>query len=49
MVEEMRNMDKVVEYLEFPDEGHWPRKMSNQIQLFERSTEWLKRHLPDVG
>jgi dipeptidyl aminopeptidase/acylaminoacyl peptidase len=49
MVEEMRKMDKVVEYLEFPDEGHSPRKMSNQIRLFERSAEWLKRHLPDIA
>jgi len=48
MVEEMKKMGKVVDYLEFPDEGHWPRKMSNQIQLYERSTEWLKRYLPDA-
>src|SRR5881396_2303969 len=31
MVDEMKKMGKVVDYLEFPDEGHWPRKMSNQI------------------
>ena len=47
MVEETRKMGKVVDYLEFPDEGHWPRKMSNQIRLYERTTEWLKRYLPD--
>jgi dipeptidyl aminopeptidase/acylaminoacyl peptidase len=47
MVEEMKKMGKVVDYLEFPDEGHWPRKRSNQITLYERTTDWLKRHLPD--
>jgi dipeptidyl aminopeptidase/acylaminoacyl peptidase len=49
MVEEMREMDKVVEYLEFPDEGHTPRKMTNQIRLYERTLEWLTRYLPDAG
>jgi len=47
MVEEMRKMGKVVDYLEFPDEGHWPRKMSNQIRLNERALDWLKQYLPD--
>jgi len=47
MVEEMRKMGKVVDYLEFADEGHWPRKMSNQIRLNERTLEWLKQYLPD--
>ena len=47
MVDETRKMGKIVDYLEFPDEGHWPRKMSNQIRLYERTTEWLKRYLPD--
>ena len=48
MVEEMRTMGKTVDYLEFADEGHAPRKMSNQIRLHERSIEWLKRYLPDA-
>jgi dipeptidyl aminopeptidase/acylaminoacyl peptidase len=48
IVERMKNMGKVVEYLEFPDEGHWPRKMSNQIALNERALDWLKRYLPDA-
>src|SRR3989442_549743 len=47
MVEEMRKMGKVVDYLEFADEGHWPRKISNQIRLNERTLEWLKQYLPD--
>jgi dipeptidyl aminopeptidase/acylaminoacyl peptidase len=49
MVAEMRKMGKVVEYLEFPDEGHSPRKVSNQIRLHGRTVEWLTRYLPDVG
>lgn len=49
MVERMRKMGKVVDYLEFPDEGHWPRKVSNLTTLLERSIEWLDRYLPDEG
>ncbi|MGQ0798174.1 MAG: alpha/beta fold hydrolase [Methanobacteriota archaeon] len=48
MVDGMRRAGKVLEYLEFPDEGHWPRKKSNQITLFERTHEWLDRYLPDA-
>lgn len=48
MVEAMKRMGKVVDYLEFPDEGHWPRRISNQIALYERSIDWLKRYLPDA-
>ena len=48
MVEEMRKMGKTVDYLEFPDEGHSPRKTSNQIRLHERSIGWLTRYLPDA-
>src|SRR5438105_1437772 len=48
MVEEMQKMGKTVDYLEFPDEGHSPRKMSNQIRLHERAIEWLTRYLRDA-
>src|SRR5207247_1876007 len=48
MVEEMKKMGKTVDYLEFPDDGHSPRKMSNQIRLHERAIGWLTRYLPDV-
>ncbi|TLZ92303.1 MAG: S9 family peptidase [Methanobacteriota archaeon] len=48
MVEEMRKMGKTVDYLEFPDEGHSPRKMSNQIRLHERAIGWLTRYLPEL-
>jgi len=46
IVEEMRKMGKTVDYLEFPDEGHWPRKMSNLLRLYERALAWLDRYLP---
>lgn len=48
MVEDMRASGKTVDYLEFPDEGHWPRKTSNQIRLYERTLEWLEESLPDA-
>lgn len=48
MVEEMRKMGKTVDYLEFPDEGHWPRKISNQVRLYDRAIGWLNRYLPDA-
>ncbi len=48
IVEGMKTMGKTVDYLEFPDEGHWPRKISNQITLHERTLDWLKRYLPDA-
>lgn len=47
MVEEMRKMGKTVDYLEFSDEGHWPRKIPNQVRLHERAIDWLTRSLPD--
>ncbi len=47
MVEALRKMGTTVDYLEFPDEGHWPRKVSNQIRLFDRALAWLNRYLPD--
>ncbi len=48
MVEDMRKAGKTVDYLEFPDEGHWPRKTSNQIRLFERLLGWVDTYLPDA-
>ncbi len=48
MVEDMRAAGKTVDYLEFPDEGHWPRKTSNQIRLYERALAWLDTSLPDA-
>ncbi len=48
MVEDMRAAGKTVDYLEFPDEGHWPRKTSNQVRLYERTLAWLETSLPDA-
>ncbi len=48
MVDAMRKAGKVMDYLEFPDEGHWPRKKTNEIRLLERATDWLNRYLPDA-
>ncbi len=47
IVDAMRKMGKTVDYLEFPDEGHWPRKISNQVRLYDRAIGWLTRFLPD--
>jgi dipeptidyl aminopeptidase/acylaminoacyl peptidase len=47
MVEAMRHAGKTVDYLEFPDEGHWPRQRANEIRLYERTIAWLDRFLPD--
>ena len=48
MVDEMRKLGRTVDYLEFPDEGHWPRKISNEIRLYEFALNWLNRFLPNV-
>ena len=48
MVQEMRKAGKTVDYLEFPDEGHWPRKVSNHIRLYDRAHAWLNAYLPDA-
>ena len=48
MVEALRKHGTSVDYLEFPDEGHWPRKVSNQVRLFDRAIAWLNTHLPDA-
>lgn len=48
IVKEMQKMGKAVDYLEFPDEGHWPRKTSNRIRLYDHAFEWLNRFLGDA-
>jgi len=48
MVAAMKRMGKVVDYLEFPHEGHSPREIANRIELQERTLAWLKRYLPDA-
>ncbi len=48
MFAEMKNAGKTVEYLEFPDEGHRPRKMENKIKEIEAVLRWFNRYLPDA-
>ena len=47
MFADMKSAGKTVEYLEFPDEGHRPRKMTNKIKEIETVLAWLGRFLPD--
>ncbi|MEM2892148.1 MAG: S9 family peptidase [Thermoplasmata archaeon] len=46
VVERLRKLGKVFEYHEYTDEGHWPRKRKNLIDLYKRSTDFLDRHIP---
>lgn len=46
VVEKLKAMGKVYEYHEYPDEGHWPRKRKNLIDLYMRSTRFLDEHIP---
>jgi dipeptidyl aminopeptidase/acylaminoacyl peptidase len=46
VVAKLRKMGKKIEYHEYPDEGHWPRKRRNLRDLYERSVRFLDRHIP---
>ena len=46
VVEKLRSMDKQVEYHEYPDEGHWPRKRKNLVDLYTRTTMFLDDNIP---
>ena len=46
VVAKLRMMGRKVEYHEYPDEGHWPRKRKNLRNLYERSTRFLDKHIP---
>jgi dipeptidyl aminopeptidase/acylaminoacyl peptidase len=46
VVEKLRKMGKTVEYHEYPDEGHWPRKRKNLKDLYTRSARFLDEHIP---
>ncbi len=48
IVEAMRKMGKTVDYLEFPDEGHSPRKTSNRVRLHDRAIAWFETYLPQA-
>ena len=38
-----------VEYLRFPDEGHFVGKLANQIILFRRVADFLEKQLTSTG
>jgi len=47
VVATLRKLGKKVEYHEYPDEGHWPRKRKNLRDLYERSARFLDKHIPN--
>jgi len=46
VVAKLKAMGKKHEYHEYPDEGHWPRKRKNLMDLYRRSTRWLDENIP---
>lgn len=46
VVQRLKELGKRFEYHEYTDEGHWPRKRKNLIDLYKRSTSFLDRHIP---
>ena len=46
VVERLKRLGKEFEYHEYPDEGHWPRKRKNLMDLYIRSTRFLDDHVP---
>ncbi len=46
VVEKLKSMGKKYEYHEYPDEGHWPRKRRNLIDLYTRTTRFLDENIP---
>jgi len=46
VVKRLKELGNEPEYHEYPDEGHWPRKRKNLIDLYTRSAEFLDRHVP---
>lgn len=42
----LKEMSKEFEYHEYTDEGHWPRKRKNLMDLYSRSVEFLDRKIP---
>jgi dipeptidyl aminopeptidase/acylaminoacyl peptidase len=45
IVEAVRKRGGVVEYIVFPDEGHGLRNVANAITAYQRTLEFLDRHL----
>ncbi len=46
VVEKLRGMGRTVEYHEYPDEGHWPRKRKNLTDLYTRTVRFLDERIP---
>jgi dipeptidyl aminopeptidase/acylaminoacyl peptidase len=46
VVAKLRAIGKEVQYHEYPDEGHWPRKRKNLIDLYGRSARFLDERMP---
>lgn len=45
VVEQLRALDKEVEYLMFPDEGHDVLKYENRVACYNAITEFFRKHL----
>lgn len=46
VVEKLRGIGKKCVYHEYPDEGHWPRKRRNLMDLYQRTTRFLDENVP---
>jgi len=46
MVAKLKAIGKKFEHHEYPDEGHWPRKLKNLMDLYNRSTRFLDENMP---
>lgn len=45
VVAKLKKMGKEHVYHEYPDEGHWPRKRKNLMDLYMRSADFLDKHI----
>ncbi len=46
VVEKLKGIGKTCEYHEYPDEGHWPRKRKNLVDLLTRTSRFLDENIP---
>jgi dipeptidyl aminopeptidase/acylaminoacyl peptidase len=44
--DKLQALGRKVEYVEYADEGHWPRKLDNEVDLLQRSLDFVLEHLP---
>lgn len=45
VAEKIRALGIACEYVEYPDEGHYPRRATNEVDLLKRTLDFLDRHL----